>query len=85
MNKLKELLRRYFAAYEAHQEHSGAGVGKLGVTTDELAEAIVEAAVEALVGEVQENWPEAESTDPRATEDLETLGGRLRRLLRQGE
>lgn len=43
MEKLKAALKSYFAGYEAHQEHSGTGAGKPAVTTDDLAELIVNA------------------------------------------
>lgn len=46
MNKLKAALKAFFADYVAHQENSGRGSGSPGVTTDELAELIVEARAE---------------------------------------
>ncbi len=46
MNELKRILKQYFASYEYLAEHKAHG--PLTVTTDQLAEALVAAAAEAI-------------------------------------
>ncbi len=46
MNELKRILKQYFASYEYLAEHKAHG--PLTVTTDQLAEALVAAAIEAI-------------------------------------
>ncbi len=60
MNELKRILKEYFASYEYLAEHKAHG--PLTVTTDQLAEALVAAALEGL-GATGDVPPEALTTD----------------------